>query len=260
MLQGHCHPRPAWANLPSRLMAEPFIQAVLFDFDGVMVDSEPLHLRLFQRVLAGDGIDLTRELYYARYLHLDDEGLFRAVYEDTGRPVSEKHLHELVQRKEDIFMEEALHGEGQVRMFPGVADLVRDLHHEGVPVAVASGALASEINPILEHFGLRGCFTAVIGARECGRHKPHPEPYERAFGAMVTERTGTGPVPVITRALAIEDSAGGLQSARAAGCRVMAVTNTYPAERLRPLADVVVDRLPVTFGELDRIARGDAST
>ncbi len=230
-------------------MTTPYIQAVIFDFDGVVADSEPLHLRLFQRVLAERGIDLTREAYYSRYLHLDDAGLFEAVHNDTGKPLSAEESRRLVLRKEEIFMEEALHGEGAVRLFPNVASLIRDIHATGIPLAVASGALANEIEAILEHHGLIECFDAIVGARECTHHKPHPEPYERAFDHL--NRNGRIRK---TNTLAIEDSVGGLNSARAAGCLVAAVTNTYPPDKLRPHADLVMNGLPPTFAELDQLA------
>ncbi len=229
-------------------MTDRRLQAVIFDFDGVIADSEPLHLRLFQRVLGELGIDLTRELYYARYLHLDDEGLFRAVHEDTGRAIRDSEVARLVLRKEAVFMEEALHGEGAVRLFPNVGGLIRGLKAAKLPVAVASGALANEIAAILEHYQLLDCFGTVIGAKECVHHKPHPEPYERAFG-WLNENGGDGKLDK-RFVIAIEDSVGGLNSARAAGMRTLGVTNSYPAEKLAPHADRVTDRLPASVDEL----------
>jgi len=229
-------------------MAERRLQAVIFDFDGVIADSEPLHLRLFQRVLGELGIELTRELYYARYLHLDDEGLFRAVHEDAGKAIRDSEVARLVLRKEAVFMEEALHGDNAVRLFPNVASLIRSLKAAKVPVAIASGALANEIAAILEHYQLLDCFGTVIGAKECVHHKPHPEPYERAF-SWLNENGGRGKLDkrFVT---AIEDSVGGLNSARAAGLRTLGVTNSYVAEKLAPHADRVVAQLPASVDEL----------
>ncbi len=229
-------------------MAQPLIQAVIFDFDGVIADSEPLHLRLFQRVLRERGIELSRDHYYARYLHLDDEGLFRATHEDFGKPLTDHDVEAMVVRKEAIFMEEALYGEQPVRIFPNVAELIRDLKKQNIPVAVASGALATEIEAILDHYRLLDCFGTIIGARECQHHKPHPEPYERAFDWL--NENGNGPLQK-SKTLAIEDSVGGMNSARSAGCRVLGVTNSYPFEKLRPHADLVAKELPPTFQELD---------
>lgn len=234
-------------------MPNTLIQAVIFDFDGVIADSEPLHLRLFQRVLRERGIELTREHYYARYLHLDDEGLFRATHEDFGKKLSDHDVEQMVVRKEAIFMEEALHGNSPVRLFPNVPELVRDLKKNGVPVAVASGALATEIEAILDHYKLLDCFGTIIGARECQHHKPHPEPYERAFDWLDANAPAefAGKLQK-SKTLAIEDSVGGMNSARSAGCRVLGVTNSYPFEKLRPHSDLVAKELPKTFQELDR--------
>ena len=115
------------------------LQAVFFDFDGVIADTEPLHLRAYQAVLQADGIDLNKSEYYARYLGYDDVGLFDALAKDRHISLSDEKIDEWVAAKSTI-VEEMLSSDSI--LFPGAAACVR-MFAERVPLAVASGALAT---------------------------------------------------------------------------------------------------------------------
>lgn len=224
------------------------LQAVFFDFDGVIADSEPLHLRAYQAVLSADGIELPRSDYYARYLGYDDVGLFLALANDRGIELSAGKIDEWVSAKSRM-IEEML-SSGSV-LFPGAAACVK-MFAELVPVAVASGALEPEIELVLEHAGLRSCFAAIASASDGVRGKPAPDLYLLAI-AKLQDRLSR---PFDSRAcIAIEDSHWGLEAARGAGLRSVAVTHTYPAGELGK-ADLIVDTLsditPATIEELLR--------
>jgi beta-phosphoglucomutase-like phosphatase (HAD superfamily) len=209
------------------------LQAVFFDFDGVIADSEPLHLRAYQRVLSADGIDLGRDDYYARYLGYDDVGLFQALAKDQGFDVTAGTIERWVDAKSHV-VDELL--SSSAILFPGAADCVK-MFAGHVPLAVASGALEPEIEKVLNGAGLRQYFAAIASASDGVRGKPAPDLYLLAM-AKIRHRVAVDPASCI----AIEDSHWGLEAARGAGLRCIAVTNTYPAAELG-VADLVVDRL-----------------
>ena len=210
------------------------LQAVFFDFDGVIANSEPLHLRAFQAVLKTDGIDLARDEYYARYLGYDDIGLFQALAADRGIAVDGATLDRWVAAKSHM-LEASLSAESV--LFPGAAACVR-MFAGHVPLAIASGALEPEIRLVLSQAGLDVCFSAIASASDGVPGKPAPDLYLLAI-AKLRDRITLDPASCI----AIEDSRWGLESARKAGLRCAAVTHSYPAVDLESSADLVVDTL-----------------
>jgi beta-phosphoglucomutase len=209
------------------------MRAVVFDFDGVLVNSEPLHFRALRDALLPEDIVIDEEVYAREYLAQDDRGAIRLALEQRGQACDLRRLAEIQARKQRLF--EALLP--QVPFFPGVPELVRALARE-VPLAIASGALSSEIDRLLEAGGLRDAFSAVVGADQVSQAKPHPEPYVTAM-ARIAKRA---PQLRGEECLAFEDSMPGIAAARAAGMKVVAVTNSYPAAKLAA-ADRVVGSL-----------------
>ncbi len=227
----------------------PLLQAVFFDFDGVIADTEPLHLRAYQRVLAPDGIDLQKDDYYARYLGYDDVGLFRALAADRGIAVTSEKIDAWVESKAQIV--EHMLSSGSI-LFPGTVDCVR-MFAGRVPLAVASGALEPEIDMVLRHAGLRDCFAAIASASDGVRGKPAPDLYLLAMAKLRGQAFSAPFNP--SCCIAIEDSHWGLESARTAGLRCVAVTNTYPATELGQ-ADLVVERLAdLTLSKVEGMLR-----
>ena len=225
------------------------LRAIVFDFDGVLADSEPLHLQAYQDILAFEGIALADDDYYTRYLGYDDVGAFAAIGRDRGRTWTRADLDRLVQRKAARL--EALERDVSV-LFPGAAEVVRRASI-AVPVAIASGARGEEIRRVLERENLASCFTAIVAAEDTPVSKPAPEPYLRAV-QLLGQRLGELDAG---DCVALEDSRWGLQSARAAGLRTVGVAHTYERSALRE-ADLVID----TIGALDLhdLARLWAST
>ncbi len=225
------------------------LAAVIFDFDGVLADSEPLHFEAFRRVLRREGIELGEREYYERYLGFDDAGALRAVLGDRGRPADDALVDELVRTKLDVFPQVL---DNRQVLFAGAAECVLRLGAR-VPLAIASGALSHDIDLILGGSGLRERFRAIVAADHTARSKPDPEPYLRA----VERLEAAGAIPSQTpprRIVAIEDSRWGLQSARGAGLTTIAVTTSYPAGELAGDADLVVDGLDaITLDRLDTL-------
>jgi len=210
------------------------LRAIVFDFDGVLANSEPLHLRAYQDILAGEGIALTADDYYARYLGYDDVGAFAAIGGDRGRTWSRADVDRLVAKKATRL--EALERDVSV-LFPGAADAVRRASTV-LPIAIASGARGEEIRRVLEREQLSSCFTAIVAAEDTPVSKPAPEPYLRAVELLSAAIGGLTPGDCV----ALEDSLWGLQSARAAGLRTVGVAQTYERSALLD-ADFVIDTI-----------------
>ena len=202
----------------------------MFDFDGVIANSEPLHFRAFRDVLADADVDLSESDYYTRYLGYDDVGVFKAVGDASGRTWTGDRIAALVARKATCM--EGLERDISV-LFPGADAAVRRAA-AAVPVAIASGALGAEIRRVLDRAGLTSCFTAIVSAEDTPASKPAPDPYLRAVQLLAA---ATGPLSA-AECVAIEDSVWGLDSARAAGLRTVAVAQTYAASALT--ADLVI--------------------
>ena len=223
------------------------LHAIVFDFDGVIADSERLHLRAYQEILAPQGIKLSTEDYFARYLGYDDVGVFKALGRDHDVQMDDHRVSELIARKGQRY--ESLAAAGEM-LFPGAADFIRGAA-AAVPIAIASGALTHEIEEVLERAGLRRLFPVIVGADQTEHSKPHPDPYHAAFNRL---RSQSGRELIAQRSVAIEDSRWGLVSARAAGLRCVAVTNTYSEAELRADAELVVRGLnELTLDALDAL-------
>jgi beta-phosphoglucomutase len=213
------------------------LQAVIFDFNGIIVDDEPIHYRLFQRVFAEEGIDLAEATYYQRYLGFDDRGAFLAGFRDHGRAIGPAKLQQLIARKADYYQEAI---RNHVAIFPGVRALVEDLARH-VPLAVASGALRQEIETILQTAGLLSHFRAIVSAEDVQQGKPEPEIFIKALAAL-NESNGAGAAIAPRDCVVIEDSKEGVRGARQAGMKCLAVTNSHPSELLQE-ADAIVASL-----------------
>jgi HAD superfamily hydrolase (TIGR01509 family) len=222
------------------------VQAIVFDFDGVIANSEPLHLTAFQQALAGEGIDLTADEYFAKYLGYDDVGMFQTLARDRALPAGDGWVASMVARKGER-LEAMMHG-GEV-LFPGAQAFIRAAA-AAVPIAIASGALRHEIDIIVEGAGLASLFKTIVASGDTPESKPSPAPYQLAFDQLCEI---TGQVLDKRRCVAIEDSKWGLESARGAGLRCVGVTNSYPADALTG-AELVVDGLgALTMPALHRL-------
>ncbi len=255
------------------------LRAVIFDFDGVITDSEILHFRAFNAVLSQYGFQLTKPEYYKKYLGMSDADCFRALIAEgrlphrvagvppadraEGVPPSNRGqacperserdardtalIKNLGQQKTRVF-EKLARTEG--RIIEGVREFLDTLSAAKVPTAICSGALRAEIELILEEAGLRDYFDVIVSAEEVKRGKPDPE----GFLLALEKLKEAWPEPIAPECcIVVEDSHWGLKAAQAAGMRTVAVTNSYDAAQLKP-ADRVVARLDeLTLDDLRRI-------
>jgi beta-phosphoglucomutase len=228
------------------------LQAIVFDFDGVIADSEPLHLRAFQQALALEGLVLEDHEYFERYLGYDDVGVFEALARDRALAWTGRHITELVARK-GMKLQALIAGDDV--LFPGAAAFVRAAAAQ-VPIAIASGALRHEIAHIVDGAGLGQLFAAIVASGDTPESKPSPAPYLLAFERL-QDAASNRLDP--RRCVAIEDSVWGLESARLAGLRCVGVTTSYTPAEL-PGAELVVEGLhALTLPMLDALVRREPS-
>lgn len=208
------------------------LDAVIFDFDGIIVDTEPLHYKAFQEILVPLGLGYSWEEYLETYLGFDDRDAFREAFKAAGRSLSTDELRKCMEEKAQAFERTVAAG---VSPYPGVVELIRSISGT-LPLALCSGALMSDIDPILAQLGLAGAFDTMVTADQVSASKPDPESYRVAI--LRLQELFPGRV-IPARSLAIEDTPAGIQSATGAGLRVLAVTNSYPEERLTGACRVV---------------------
>lgn len=216
----------------------PAPQGIVFDFDGVIVNTEPLHLQASREALAVRGIELSDQEYYDRYVGYDDVGMFKQLAIDRGLAWCSDDLHEMLVAKALRF--EELEARGAV-LVPGAAECVRRMA-EISPLAVASGARPEEIERTLVRLNLRSYFRTIVASGDTPFSKPAPDPYLEAAARLNAQ-------PALT--IAIEDTSPGLASAKAAGLRCIAITTTFPASKLS-LADTIVTSMDEITADLVR--------
>lgn len=223
------------------------LRAVIFDFNGIIVDDEPIHFKLFQKVLGEEAITLTEEVYYERYLGFDDRGAFMAGFRENNRPLDCAKLQQLIDRKAEYYQDMI---RNHVSIFPGVHSLVNSLA-EKLPLAVASGALRNEIETILTAAGLLDHFKVIVGAEDVTRGKPEPEIFLKALAAL---NTGESAHSIdAAQCVVIEDSKEGIRGARRAGMKCLAVTNSHPVALLKEANLIVKSLEEVTLPMLQKI-------
>jgi HAD superfamily hydrolase (TIGR01509 family) len=217
-------------------------RTVIFDFDGVIADTEQAHLAALREALAALHVTIPDDEYMTTYLGYTDQGLLELLARHRGYDWSDARIQSIIRTKVGIY--ERLTAE-QDLVYPAAARCIARLADAGVTLAIASGAFPDEIDRILTRAGLRPHFRAIVGAGDYAEGKPAPHPYIEAARRIDV---------AASEAVAIEDSMWGLDAARAAGCATIAVTNTYPRHALT--AGLIVDSLDeVTPATLDALRR-----
>ena len=222
----------------------PGLTAIIFDFDGVIADTEPLHFAGFRQTLAEIGISLTESDYYANYLGYDDRGCFIAALTAHQHPTDPAALTQLMQRKAHAYLESVK--DHQV-IFPDVREFVREAA-TAYPLAIASGALRHEIEVILEQAGLRKEFLHITSAEDVTRGKPDPQPFLHALNGLNRQRREQA--FTAESCLVIEDSIPGIHGAKTAGMKVLAVANTHTIQDLHEAHAVTQSLSQIRLSEL----------
>ena len=223
------------------------MDALIFDFDGVIVDSEPVHLATFQEVLRGEGINLSHDDYYEKYLGFDDYDCFKNVGKDYGKPFTQEKINQLTQAKTLLVLKEF---QTSVTALPGAIELIKQAAQTGVPMAICSGSLRQEILAASTAIGVRDCFQIIIAAQDVQKGKPDPEGYRLAI-QQLAPFAKSGPEPAKT--VVIEDSPAGIESAKAIGIQVLAVSTSYPVSELSDADRIVTSLADITPADLNQM-------
>jgi len=204
--------------------------ATLFDFNGVLIDDERVHLEAFREVVAPLGITVSDEDYAERYLGFDDAGAFHAILKDHGRDPTADEVARLIAAKKPVYMKRIA---TELVIFDGASDIVRRRAEKGV-VGIVSGAMRDEIEHALSAMGVRDQIRFIVSAEDTTECKPHPEGYLLGVRALGFEKG----------VVVVEDSLAGVAAAKHAGLRCAGVAHSYPEDRLRAAgADVVATRI-----------------
>jgi beta-phosphoglucomutase len=203
--------------------------AVVFDFDGVLANSEPLHLAAYQEIFGAMGVELTREEYYARYLGYNDDGVFRRMSDAHRLNLREDDIVRLIKEKCEVFDDVA---ERTDVLYPSAALCIERLSRE-FPLGIASGATRGEIEIVLKRARLDHYVRFIVASGETLESKPAPDPYRRAAQLHGLPASSC---------VALEDSRWGIESAKTAGMKCVAITHTYPAGELTT-ADAIITSL-----------------
>lgn len=205
------------------------LRAVIFDFDGIIVDSEPLILKLTQEMAQRQGWSITAEDYYRDYLALDDRSMVEHLFATHGIPVDLARRDELVNWKCRRYAEIIRDG---LPTLPGAAEFVTEMACR-YPLAIASGSLYEEIDHLLRKLSLRDKFAVLATADDCGRSKPDPEVYLLALSRLRGLPNFRDQPLQAEECLAIEDAPLGVVAAQAAGFKCVALTHSRPAAELQ---------------------------
>lgn len=223
------------------------IKAIIFDFDGVITDSEPVHLKMFQQVLSELNITISKQEYYETYLGMDDKGCFSTVLQANGIKANPELIQSLIDKKTRYLMD---YMKNSVFIYPGVVDFVNKAKDKFC-LAIASGALRHEIGFVLQKAGINAAFNVIVSAEDVMYGKPDPECFNKALD-RINDSSGGQLKP--EECVVIEDSIAGIEGVIAAGMRCIAVTNTYGRDRLtmagmivKSLEEINVDRLERAF-------------
>lgn len=226
------------------------LKAVIFDFDGVISDSEPCHFAAYNKVLADFGIQIKKEEYYAEYLGFTDYEAFEDIkkrYKTDFKGLSIEHL---VERKAEVFKE--LIGQGGY-LIDGIVELVAELKKNNIKIAINSGATAADIKVMLAGSSIESSFDVIVSADDVSRGKPDPEGYLLALKKL----NAVSDSPISARqCVVIEDSHWGIVSAKKAAMYIIAVTNSYAADQLKDAGMIIDSVRQLEISDMQKLCAG----
>lgn len=205
------------------------IQAILFDFNGVIIDDERVQMKAYQEVFAEKDIELTEEGYF-QCLGMNDPVFVSTIAEKAGKTLSDEEIKDCVKRKSAKWKESVAKN---IPLFEGVEDFIRRMRTE-YTLGLVSMASREEIDFVLDKTGLGECFKAIVSADDVATTKPDPECYREGFRRVDLAVSAAGHSSITRRqCVVIEDSPAGVKSAKGARLKVLGVSNTVEAKRLR---------------------------
>ncbi|MGA9996649.1 MAG: HAD family phosphatase, partial [Pyrinomonadaceae bacterium] len=182
------------------------IQAILFDFNGVIIDDEPIQLKAYMNALGDLGISLTEEDYF-NSLGMDDRMFVQTSFDRAGKKLSDETMNAVIERKTALHREMI---EGELPLFPGIVTFLKHTSHFYM-LGLVSMARRIEIEHVLERARLENIFTTIVSAEDVPACKPDPCCYERALQLINEHRREARQLPLLAKeCLVIEDSPPGI--------------------------------------------------
>ncbi|MDX2230309.1 MAG: HAD family phosphatase [Leptolyngbyaceae cyanobacterium bins.349] len=224
------------------------LKAVLFDFNGVIVNDESIHEKLIEQLLIEENLRPKPGEFRQICLGRSDRACLRDLFANRGRILTDPLLDGLIGRKAKAYRQ-ALETLDQIPSYPGLQDLIFNLRASQIKMAIVSGAVRSEIEYVLMRLNLREGFEVIVAGDEIPTSKPEPDGYRLAVERLNQVWPNLNLQP--GECLAIEDTFAGVTAAKQAGIPVVGVANTYPFHMLQRRANWTVDYLSDL--ELDRV-------
>jgi HAD superfamily hydrolase (TIGR01509 family) len=224
------------------------LKAILFDFNGVIINDESIHEALINELLLAENLRPKKGEFWQICLGRSDRACIAELFASRGRFLTEEALNALIARKA-IAYQERLANLNKLPIFIGVEDLIYKLRGAQLKLAVVSGALRSEVELVLNRANMAQYFSAIVAGDDITTSKPEPDGYLLAVERLNQQYPDLNLTP--RDCLAIEDTPAGIQAAQRAGIQVVGIANTYPFHMLQRQADWTVDDLRDV--ELDRL-------
>ena len=220
------------------------MDALIFDFDGVIVDTERLHYQGFMEVLSGMGVTMGEDTYFEKYSGFDDRDGFNEILGDFGIKTEPGQIAELTEQKTKVVCD--MMNESLIPI-PGAVDIIYSARDSGLPMAICSGALKNEIEIAATSVGVRDCFDIIVSAEDVPKGKPDPEGYYKAR-RLLAEHVKKVIDPC--RCVVCEDTPAGILAAKGAGMMVCALSTTHPADHLGPADKIIGDFTDISLADL----------
>lgn len=224
------------------------LKAVLFDFNGVIINDEPLHEKLIQQLLIEENLRPKPEEFREVCLGRSDRACLTELLARRGRVVTDEYLAGMIARKSRAYQLQ-LETIEKLPIYPGLSDLIFQIRSAHLPMAVVTGAVRSEVELVLQRISLSDQFSVIVSGDEIQSSKPDPEGYLLAVERLRQQHPNLELKP--QDCLAIEDTFSGITAAKNAGMQVVGVANSYPFHMMQRHANWAVDYLSEL--EFDRV-------
>jgi HAD superfamily hydrolase (TIGR01509 family) len=205
------------------------IKAILFDFNGIIINDEPIQMEAYQEVFKNEGVELSEKDYYS-CLGMDDEAFIKEIFSRRKKKISDEKIAGLSKAKTEKWRETVAE---DMPLFDGAEHFIK-MAARNFALGIVSMAKREEIEFVLEKANLRNFFPIIISSENISNHKPSPECYLKGFNAIDSYRIKQSHLPMVHgETLVIEDAPQGIEAARKAGLKTLGITNTVSAEELR---------------------------
>ncbi len=224
------------------------LKAVLFDFNGVIINDESLHKELIEEILLGENLRPDAKEHNEVCLGRSDRACLASILERRGRVVTQEYLQQLLEKKATKYRQ-TLESQEELPVYSGIETFIRDLWGSGLILALVTGARRQDVEYILERLKIRNAFAVIVTSDDITASKPDPEGYLTAVEKLNQQYADLDLKP--ENCLVIEDTPSGIEAAKRAQMQVVGVANTYPFHMIQRQADWTVDYLHEL--ELERV-------